>query len=301
MNRRLPPLYPLRSFESAARLNSFTVAATELNVTQSAISHQVKKLESYFGVTLFHRKSSGLLLTAEGKKLFEVTTRAFSSLEEANHRLPNSQVLGSLSISVPPLFFNFWLASRLTRFSETYPGIRLHLMHGIQLSRTEQNEADIAFHWGHEMPPGFTGDRIMSVEYAPAASPRFMAGQPDFRRLESLTGRMLLHETDYEAWDEWFRVAGLTHGPEPTGWVFNDPGMLVETALQGQGIALLPFPLLNDLVAEGKLTRPFGQSIRPAMSYFCGISGRGKQKRQATTFLGWLTRTGDGRRGWTDE
>ncbi len=291
-SRKLPPLYPLRSFESAARLGSFTAAATELNVGQSAVSHQVKALETYFGFALFHRGKGSPVLTAEGKRLFEVATRAFTSLEEVNHRLPDSQVSGSLAISTPPLFFSCWLASRLDRFGEAYPNIHFRLMHGIQMSKAEQNEADIAFHWGEALPPEFTGARFMNVEYAPVASSRLLADNPALRRVEGLKGRILLHETDYTGWKEWLSSAGASPELDPAGWVFDDPGMLLDAALHGHGVALVPFPLLNEFVLDGRLTKLFDHSIQPEKSYFCCISRRTRQKRQAKLFTDWITADG---------
>ncbi|HVR55546.1 MAG TPA: LysR substrate-binding domain-containing protein [Pseudolabrys sp.] len=288
MGRKLPPLYPLRSFEAVGRCGSFTAAAEELKISQSAVSHQVKKLEAYFEVPLFHRTSSGPMLTAEGKKLFEVASQAFESLSEINHRLPDSQLEGTVSIAAPPLFYVWWLLPRLSEFGQTHPNVRFRIMHGIQLSRSEQSKADISFHWGQSVPDGLTGIRIMTVEYAPVASPMLIARLPPLERPSQLNTTTLLHEVDYIGWEAWMKSAGAQMQPSQKSWIFDDPGMMIESVLHGYGVGLAPFPLINPLVSTGRLLRLFQHSLHPDQAYFYCVSPRASQKRVARAVIKWL-------------
>ncbi|WP_165491242.1 LysR substrate-binding domain-containing protein [Lichenihabitans psoromatis] len=288
---KLPPLYPLRSFEATARCKSFTAAAAELKITQSAVSHQVRSLETYFGVTLFHRTSVGPVLTAEGKRLFEVATSAFEALSEINHRLPDSQMDGTIILSVPPIFYTWWLLPRLMTFNTQFPHVRFQLLHGMRMSRAAQNEVDVAFHWGDKIPFGFDGRKLVAERKIAVCSPLIAAGLKPREDPRSLEHATLLHEIDYSGWEAWMRAAGLELSPMQKSWVFDDPGIMLETAIQGQGVTLAPAILLRKLLATGKLVQLFDHAAPSNLCYFCCTPQRGAQKRAARIFHEWVLQT----------
>lgn len=292
MSRKLPPLYPLRSFEAAARCNSFTVAAEELAVSQSAVSHQVKKLEEYFGVPLFLRRKGTVELTAEGKRLYAACETAFAGLAQISHDLPNSQMRETITLASPPLVFSWWLLPRLKAFQELHPNIRFRFVHGVDRRRAVSGDVDILIHWGKAVPEGFIGDQLMAVKHIAVASPRLAANIPNALNESALKASTLLHEIDYEGWKAWLSCAGMDHIQLAGGWVFDDPGMLIDAALQGAGIALGPFPLIEDLLADGRLVRISDVSAVTSKSYFMAVAGNSQNKPGVRLFRDWLTAYG---------
>ena len=289
VDRRLPPLYPLRSFEAAARRLSFTLAAGELSISQSAVSHQVKSLEAYFGVALFYRSPGSLRLTAEGKRLFSACETAFGQLAQIRDHLPESEMRGTLTLSSPPLIFNWWLLPRLNDFAQQYPNIRFRFLHMVCGDRGVAKDTDIAMLWDTKIVEGFMGAKMFEMEYSPVANPRIAAQLPEAFSPALLEKTFLLHENDHSGWANWFTQAGFPDLSATSGWVFEDPGMMIEAAAAGQGIALAPFPLLIELVNSGRLVRVFSQAMISPNNYFLTVSGRSLEKPAVRLFWNWFS------------
>ena len=134
MSSPLPPLKPLRAFEATARAGSVTAAAQELNVTHSAISHQIKSLERSLGLRLFEREASGLKLTAQGNLLLPAVTLAFKEIASATAHMSRPTTNGKLSVVCPPALLSFWLMPRIIQFSEQFPDIQLHFKSSVDKS-----------------------------------------------------------------------------------------------------------------------------------------------------------------------
>lgn len=291
-DRRLPPLYPLRAFEATARRMSFTLAAEELSISQSAVSHQVKTLEAYFGVSLFNRTRSALRLTAEGKRLFNACEAAFTHLAQISNDLPDSELRGTITLISPPLVFNWWLLPKLRPFRERYPNIRFRFLHGVCGARMMPTDADIALIWDTQISEGFVGAAMFNMLYAPVASPRLAASLPEKFCQAVTENTVLLHENDHDAWTKWLRDGGHNDVSSTSGWVFEDPGMMIEAAAAGEGIALAPFPLLDDLVGSGRLVKIFGRSSDSPNKYFLALSQRSVDKPGIRLFWNWFTQYG---------
>lgn len=287
-SRRLPPLYPLRSFEAAARLSSFTLAAEELSISQSAVSHQVKALESYFGVQLFYRSRGSIRLTAEGTKVFAACETAFNQLTKIREILPESDIQGTLTLCSPPLFFNWWLLPKLRLFSEQYPKVRFRFLHFARGMRPTPHEVDVAVIWGAPIWDGFKGARMLEMEYCPVAHPDVAADLPERFTPAVLERNVLLHLYDHRGWASWLAAAGYADVPADTGWVFQEPGMMMEAAANGQGIALGPFPVLDEVVKAGRLERLFGLSAS-RNTYYLAVSSRSADKPAIRLFWNWCT------------
>lgn len=290
--RRLPPLYPLRAFESTARRMSFTLAAEELSISQSAVSHQVKSLEAYFGVPLFNRTRGNMRLTTEGRRLFNACEVAFMHLASISHDLPDSELRDTLTLSSPPLIFNWWLLPRLRAFTQRYPNIRFRFLHLVCGERVLPNEADIALFWDKHLPDGFFGTQMFKMSYCPVASPRLAATLPAKFEPSVIESSVLLHENDHEGWTNWTRLAGFGEIKPTSGWVFEDPGMMIEAAAMGEGIALGPFPLLEELVQSGRLIQLFGVQMATPNAYFLAISSRNVEKPSIRLFWNWFVQHG---------
>src|SRR3989442_11759438 len=177
MPRRLPPLNALKAFEAAARHESFTRAAEELCVTQGAVSHQVKALESELGVKLFNRERQRLIITEAGRQYLAVVRDALDRLAMGTERLVQRQASGVLTVSTSPDFAAKWLVHRLGRFAETRPDIDLRVsatMHHVDFAR---EDVDLAIRHGDGNWTGLDVVRLCSEQLFPVCSPKLVSGR----------------------------------------------------------------------------------------------------------------------------
>jgi DNA-binding transcriptional LysR family regulator len=265
MALRLPSLPALRVFEAAARHLSFTKAAQELNVTQAAVSHQVRALEDQLGVTLFRRTTRRLALTRDGLRLQPAATEAFEILRRALSDIGRGEQV--LSITTTPSFGARWLAPRLGRFAERHPGIELSIRHTQTVLDLGREGLDLAVRWGKGRWPGVESELI-----GPAT--RIVVGAPEYIRRLALTtpadiGRAaLLHEDTREDWTEWLLVAGLDPALARKGIVIDDDNALIQAAVSAQGLALTTPSLVVEDIAAGRLASPFELALADGYGFY---------------------------------
>src|SRR5215471_10544477 len=203
MLRRLPALNALKSFEAAARHESFTRAAEELCVTQGAVSHQVKALEAVLGVKLFNRERQRLVITEAGREYLVVVRDALDRIAVGTERLVQRQRSGALTISTSPDFAAKWLVHRLGRFAEAYPDIALRVsadMHHVDFAR---EDVDLAVRHGDGNWPGMDVVRLCSEQLFPVCSPKLISGRQRLRQPADLLRFPLLHLDDRKDWSKW--------------------------------------------------------------------------------------------------
>ena len=267
MSRRLPPLYPMRAFEAAARNGSFSAAAKELSLTQSAISHEVKALETYFGTALFRRLKSGPVLTHRGQQVFSAAQAAFAGLSGLATEVDNPKLRGTVTIAAPPLFCAHWLLPRIDRFTWANPGVKFRLINATEDRPEILREVDIAIVWGAGIPDGFEGVKLMSVTQTPVASPALLGARGIENQSELFYQHRILHEGNTDAWRDWCSVAGLAYKKSANEWIFDDPALMIEACLRGYGIALGTLPLIDGLISEGRLVA-LSHNTLPAPRYY---------------------------------
>lgn len=268
MPRRLPPLKALRAFESAARLMSFTRAADDLSVTQTAVSHQVRALEEWFGVSLFRRGGRKLALTESGKLLYPAVAEAFDRIAEVAERVRGVVDRRTLNISVTPTFGSRWLAQRLGRFWREHPDIDLRLHYSVQRVDFVRDGVDAAVRWGRGHWEGVEAERLMAAWAMPLCSPSLLAGERPLRKPADLAHHTLLHETDYQEWTEWLAAAGVRDVDGQRGSVINDPNIIVRAAVDGHGVAMGIPSMLADEIDSGRLVAPFGMTPDSELAYY---------------------------------
>ena len=210
MGRRLPPLNAVRAFEAAARHLSFTRAAEELNVTQAAVSHQVKALEDRLGVPLFRRLNRGLLLTDAGglyrKELEDILDR----LEQATERLRATEAVGLLTVSTNTSFASKWLVPRLQRFRDRRPDIDVRIDADDALTDFRRDNVDLAIRYGSGIYEGLHSVKLLQDTVFPVCSPKLLEGPHPLRAPEDLQYHTLLHDQGVvEDWPSWLRSARL--------------------------------------------------------------------------------------------
>lgn len=290
MARRLPPLYPLRAFEAAARHGSFSTAAKELSLTQSAISHEVKALETYFGTALFRRTKLGLILTRRGQQVFLVAKGAFAGLSGLASETEDRDLSGTVTIAAPPLFCAHWLLPRIERLTSTNPGIEIRLINATEDRPELSREVDIAVHWGAEIPDKFEGVKLMSVNQTPVASPALLNAGAVEDQLNLLSEHRVLHEGNTDTWRTWCSLAGVDASEFANEWIFNDPALMIEACLRGHGIALGTLPLIENLIAEGRLVALSRKTLPARQSYFLTRATPSSGRYVANAAFRWLSR-----------
>src|ERR1700677_4484440 len=211
MTTRLPSLNGLRAFEAAARHLSFTVAAAELNVTQTAISHQIRRLEEELGIRLFVRKNRALALTPEARDYLPGIRAAFNDLRLATERLLRKEKDRVLTISTLASLAAKWLLPRLSAFQEAHPGIDVRITTSTSLVDFQRDDVDAAIRYGRGQWPGLRADWLMADQLFPVCSPALLTRNRPLRCREDLAHQTLLHTSaGYgDDWRLWLTAAGL--------------------------------------------------------------------------------------------
>jgi len=267
MTRRLPPLNGLKAFETAARSESFTRAAQELNVTQGAVSQQVKRLEATLGLKLFRRERQRLILTEAGRNYLVVIRDALDQIAVGTQRLLQRQESGVLTISTSADFAAKWLVNRLSRFAERHPDVDLRVSATAPYADFARDDVDIAIRHGDGNWPGLDVQRLYSERLFPVCSPRLVAGRKRITKAADLLKFPLLRLEDAKNWARLFEAAGVK-APVGPGPVLNRASMLIDAAIDGQGIALARTALAAWDLINGRLVRPIDVSLRMANTYW---------------------------------
>jgi LysR family transcriptional regulator, glycine cleavage system transcriptional activator len=288
MTRRLPPLAALRAFEAAARHLSFTRAGKELHVTQTAISHQIRALEDLLGVRLFRRLPRGLALTEEAQRYLPAVREAFDRLDAATDELITARAGGPVTASVVPSFAARWLVPRLGRFRAAHPEIDLLISASLHLVDFARENVDLGIRMGRGHYPGLRVDRLFGEALMPVCSPALLEGSQPLRRPEDLRQHILLHDDDHTGWQLWLELAGVEGVDPRRGPIFTDSGMVVQAAVEGQGVALARLALAAWDLATGRLTRPFDVSMPSDLAYYLVCPEATAERPRIAAVRAWL-------------
>jgi LysR family glycine cleavage system transcriptional activator len=287
MLRRLPPLNALKAFEAAARSESFTRAAEELCVTQGAVSHQVKALEATLGVKLFNRERQRLSMTEAGRDYLAVIRDALDRIAVGTERLVQRQTSGVLTVSTSPDFAAKWLVHRLGRFAEAHSDIDLRVsatMHHVDFAR---EEVDLAVRHGDGHWPGLDVVRLCVEQLFPVCSPKLVAGRNRIAKAADLLKFPLLRLEDSKTWARWLEAAGVRE-PASYGPVLNRASMLIDAAVDGQGVALARTALAAQDLISGRLVRPIDVSLRMSNTYWIVCPQATAALPKIAKFRAWL-------------
>ncbi len=259
---------------------SFTAAAEELHLTQSAISQQVKALETHFDVLLFHRKPRGLSLTDEGRKLLPEVSRALGMLADISRSYDMSKSGEHLTVAASVSFIQWVLAPGIHRFLAREPGLKVRLISTVWLDDFRSGSADVEIRFGSEALLGRDARRLLPDDLIVVASPTLSA---DAERLEDHPLIEAVGMTD--GWDEWVRYAGYPHKLEPALHV-DYHGAALDLAVSGAGIALTSSLLASGCLEDGSLTRIRDEALASNDGYF--LSCGDPKSRTCQRFETWL-------------
>ena len=264
MARRLPPFAAVRAFEAAARHESFKAAAEELCLSPSAVSHQIRGLEAFLDTRLFERDGNTLRLTHTGRSYagklthlldgFEVSTREAAAHDDR-----------PLRILTTPGFAARWMVPRLDR-SPAGRQVRLRVSQGAPSTDFATNDADLVIHWADAPVPGVVVEPLMQSMRYPVAHPDYVEAEGLYHPRD-LIGATLMHDEVMDAWEAWFRLAGVVPPKMPRGPVFANCEVSTTAAEQKQGVSLAYDAMVRDTVAAGRLVRLFDTVTLPVVIY----------------------------------
>lgn len=285
----IPDLACLQAFEAAARHGSFTRAAIELNLTQSAVSRQVKDLEDRYGIRLFERVRQRVILSEAGQRLLPEARKLLGQTEELIFRtVAGRDGAQMLSVATLPTFGSRWLMPRLGDFIDRHPGTVVDFGSRAEPFDFEQTNFDLAIHYGQPVWANATTTFLCSEVVVPVASRAMMARLPDAGP-EAWAGQPLLHlATRPGLWGQWFERQGLEHAGAYGGHRFDQFAMIITAAIAGLGIALLPRYLIEAELAGGDLVVAVDRPMDTDTGYFVVMPDTKKNHRLAQAFGSWL-------------
>src|SRR3954447_21988219 len=298
MTARLPSLNGLRAFEAAARHLSFTQAASELNVTQTAISHQIKRLEEELGIPLFIRQNRALTLTPQARDYLLGIRAAFNDLRLATDRLLRKDDDHVLTVSTLASLAAKWLLPRLTAFQEEHHGIDVRITTSTSLVDFHRDNVDAAIRYGRGQWPDVRADWLMADELFPVCSPALANGSRPLKCPEDLRDHVLLHTSNANSddWRLWLTAAGLpTNISKQPDVTFDLVFMTVQAAIDGVGVAMGRTAYVQDDIAKGRLVVPFKIAL-PADAGFYLVSPAGRaDSPKLAAFRQWLVAPAQGK------
>jgi LysR family glycine cleavage system transcriptional activator len=284
----LPSMALLRCFESAAKFESFTLAAEALNLTQSAVSRQVKELEQMLGFDLFRRVGRRVILTETGLSFSAEIALDLERIRQTVFRTMASGDRGiSLRVATLSTFANRWLIPRLPVFEVLHPQIEISLSTRLKPFDFKQERFDLAIHFGTDNWPDSKASHLCDEEMFVVASPEFQQRHQldDPNKLLSVA---LLHlETRPSAWSEWMQLAGLSDWPVLRGKHFDQFSMIITATLSSLGAGLIPGYLVEEELASGALVKISDIALKTNNAYYV-VTPSGATNAQAEAFVTWL-------------
>lgn len=276
--KALPPLAAMRALEAAARHLNFTKTADELNVTQSAISHQIRHLEDVWGFDLFTRKKSKLELTSQGDALSHVIRDFLHEMEKTLHSFEEADRRGPLRISLLQSFAVNWMVPRLPDFSNQHPDIDVWISTRDEAIDFSTNEVDVAIRLGGGNYPDTFTELLLQEKVFPVCAPEVVAKYGEPQEAEDLLKFPLLlryNESRTATWQEWFEFAGVESPPLSDGARYPDTNMALQAALDMQGVALARSAHVGEDLKRGRLVRLLDiDYASPSAYYFLCPKGR---------------------------
>lgn len=292
--RELPPLDLLRGFEAAARLRSFTLAADELALTQSAVSRQIQSLEEDLGVQLFLRAHRSLRLTEEGHLLYHTVAESLRQLRDVTAALRRES--GRVTVTTTFGFASIWLIPRLARFRSAHPDIDVHISASNEIVDLDKSRIHVAVRYSTPgLAPGgaikLFDDEVIRICAASLAD----SGNRPLQVPADLAGHVLLHlegvdtRTPSLSWRAWLEALNLGD-LKPAGelW-FSHYDQMIQAALDGQGVALGSEPLVRQALQNGRLIIPFARRMATPRAYYVVVSPAGARRREVDSFVTWLS------------
>jgi len=289
MATRLPPVHALSAFEAAARHNSFAVAAEELCITPSALSHRIRLLEDFVGERLFYRDGRSIGLSEFGRRYLDVVRSALRTLTDFPMPHRNATVQPKVKIMLPPTFARHLLVPRIAEFTQRFPDITVEMYLSVPLYDLSLSESDVEIRFGAGNYPNLVTEKLFEEPAFAVASPAYLKTIPALKTPQDLQQANLLRSA-LEPWQPWFEAAGLKDWPEPSGGLrVDDLGLLLESVRHGYGVGLTRQHFAEELLARGEIVELFDVRLRtPPHAYYVVYEKQIRERPEVDAFIDWL-------------
>lgn len=292
---RLPSLDLIKGFEAAARHLSFTRAAAELFVTQSAVSRQIKALEEQLGVELFRRQNRALFLTDAGQILFRTATEMLRLLNEATVRLGEASAGRQLTLTTTVSFASLWLVPRLPLFRKSYPDIDVRISANNEMLNLQRQQVDLAIRFCEPKAAPAGAIHLAGEEVFPVCSPQLLRDRSrPLRKPADMSHHVLLHLDDAASrwpwlnWPEWLAAMGVPDLKPAGALRFSHYDHLIQAAIEGEGIALGRNPLITRFLRKKQLVAPFDRKTVSSREYYILAAPNAASRPAVRGFIAWL-------------
>jgi LysR family glycine cleavage system transcriptional activator len=292
LRAKLPPANSLVVFEAAARHLNFTRAAQELSVTQAAVSRQIQILEDHLGTALFQRIPRALKLTPPGLHLYKSVTM---SLEHIANTVADIRRVGpkaDITVATSVTFASYWLMAHIHKFRAVNPDVELKVVASGPVTNLAAAGIDLAVRYGSGRWPGVEAIHLLDNEVFPVCAPSYLKGRSPLRKPRELLDEVLLHLVEYDrnwvTWEAWLRDFGVPWKPAKKGLEFDNYLVLIQAAIDGQGVALGGQRLAEDFIIRGALVRPITATLRSTRGFYLLVPLDAPLSKPAKLFRDWI-------------
>jgi LysR family glycine cleavage system transcriptional activator len=267
--RRLPPFAALRSFEAAARHNNFKLAAEDVCLSASAVSHQVRSLEEYLGIQLFHREKGKPILTSTGAVYLESIKEVFDILESATNSVTKRSKRSSLTLNLLHSLASCWLLSLLPKLKTKHPELDIKLLSATGPVEFSSDDIDAAIRYGDGNWLGLQSNFLMEDELLLVCSPEIAKSLPSIKQIEALSQQTLIHcSLAADEWKNWLLAAGSDSFTSSHWLDLDSRGLVLEAASSGLGIAIGRMPYVAEYLKSGRLVEPYPIRVKTGKGYY---------------------------------
>lgn len=291
MRQRLPSLLAIRYFEAVGRNLSFTLAANELNVTQAAVSHQVRLLEQELGVKLFTRLHQRIELTKSGEELLDIAIECFGKLADVTNSIAKGKQSSRIHLCVSPLFSANILMPRIGEFLSEDAETEVVIHHSLAPPSDRETIYDVKLFFSGTRLSDESYEFLLADKLIPMCIPALLRKHEDQPTDQFLQQVSIVHEFDYQWWEEWCEAAGIDKNVVRRGIALDDPSVLENAALLGRGIILGSKRFLSDRLRSGELVAPFGEDNGIDIFYYLFL-GKTHRRGDVARFVKWLRAVG---------
>ncbi len=288
----LPPLKSLVAFEAAARHLSFTAAGVELNVTQGAVSRQIRQLEKYLGKALFTRENPNIHLTPTGVQYYQAIKSSLDGVASATGEIIQWQGGRQLTVATTYAMASLWLLPRISRFKKQHEDLDIRILASDAHQDFKYPEFDVGLFYTRSFPSNIKVTPLFDEEVFPVCSPDYLGNCGDLVKTEELANSTLLYldnlPDEWINWPEWFRRVGARPSEPKTRLNINNYPMLIQAAIGGQGIALAWRHLVDDYLESGELVRPIVTVLKTEAKFCLLEAGERRQAKNVALFRDWV-------------
>lgn len=281
----LPPLHALRSFHAAAHFGRFREAASALGLSESAVSHQVRKLEDYLGIRLFERAGNAVRLTLAGQTYFDEIDPAFARIRSATETL--SGPCCRVTLTLPTSLATLWLIPRLAMLEASLPEVNLQMVPSNRVVDLRREQIDLAIRYGGGTWPGYVAAHLFDEQAFPIGRPGLIPEEAD-RQTALRTIRPIVNAAHREEWREWAQARGLEPPSLENALALEGAEQILQAAAEGLGLGIGRRPLVDRWLEDGRLAAPFGSADESGCAYYLVYPAAGELSVPARRVARWL-------------